>query len=560
MPTLSADQIETLRQRGQISYQQAMAAMAALPPQAAPVPAVGAPTDNSADKVAQAQATAANDLSQGTTANGQTIASQTAPSPTAKQLVVNPQAAQPAGATDAGGSQPDGALSQFVAGMPAGGQRKAGMSKADTDFAGSLDSQQQNVQQQTADTIARTGQIASNFAQQSDAVAAESKAGLLSAQQDMQANAARRADLMAQTKQSQAKIQSKLDELEAQGVDPNHYWREQSTGSKIAAGILVGFGGFAQGMNAHLGGHNAALDIINGAIERDVDAQKTNLQQHLGILGKRMEATSEGFQQQDALLKAEQDSIATGYSIASNEINKRAALYKDNADLQQHAATMTGALNQTMQERLGHLTEQRYQLAKSAERIVPGNDPRAAILAAAAEVQEKANARGVPMSHEQSLAVAMNRHFGTNLPEVDTAKPLKGGSAWQKAQQKIPALESAISGIDDMIKQRDGAGIIRGANANARAGVSSQSARADLAAGLGGRVNPKMIDYLTKLVPEDPLEHNAAGLVGQDPTKERLLMAKRVAEQHLNQLRANPNAGPTEDANQGGFEEENEDE
>lgn len=57
-------------------------------------------------------------------------------------------------------------------------------------------------------------------------------------------------------------------------VDPNNYWANSSTGAKIMAALGVVLG--AMGSKA-TGGRNVALDIINNAIDRDMEAQKIQL-------------------------------------------------------------------------------------------------------------------------------------------------------------------------------------------------------------------------------------------------------------------------------------------
>lgn len=54
-------------------------------------------------------------------------------------------------------------------------------------------------------------------------------------------------------------------------IDPDRYWNNKSTASKILAGISVGLGGIAAGYN---GGKNPAMDYFNNAINNDIDAQK----------------------------------------------------------------------------------------------------------------------------------------------------------------------------------------------------------------------------------------------------------------------------------------------
>lgn len=60
--------------------------------------------------------------------------------------------------------------------------------------------------------------------------------------------------------------------LVTEKVDPNRYWNSQSTGNKILSAISLVLGGIAGQGNGNVG-----LDIINKAIERDIDAQKADI-------------------------------------------------------------------------------------------------------------------------------------------------------------------------------------------------------------------------------------------------------------------------------------------
>ena len=87
-----------------------------------------------------------------------------------------------------------------------------------------------------------------------------------------------------QIKEQEQKAQQALDEFGQAKIDPNRFWKEKSTGEKIVAGIAIALGALGQGLSKGNIQSNGALDIINGAINRDIEAQK------MGILGKREKA------------------------------------------------------------------------------------------------------------------------------------------------------------------------------------------------------------------------------------------------------------------------------
>ena len=70
-------------------------------------------------------------------------------------------------------------------------------------------------------------------------------------------------------------------------VDPNRYMHDLSTGGKIAAGIALFLGGMSTPFT-HQG--NPALEVINNAIGRDIDAQKNSQDQQMNLWKMNREA------------------------------------------------------------------------------------------------------------------------------------------------------------------------------------------------------------------------------------------------------------------------------
>lgn len=72
-------------------------------------------------------------------------------------------------------------------------------------------------------------------------------------------------------KTAQQSLQRRLDDLDkVPDVDPNRLWNNKSTGSKILAGISMILGG------------KDAVNIVQGAIDRDIEAQKAAYVQRMG--------------------------------------------------------------------------------------------------------------------------------------------------------------------------------------------------------------------------------------------------------------------------------------
>lgn len=69
------------------------------------------------------------------------------------------------------------------------------------------------------------------------------------------------------------KLSRLLDKYANASIDPNHYWANLGTGGTILAGIGLALGA----MGARADGVNRAAQVINTAIDRDIDAQKANI-------------------------------------------------------------------------------------------------------------------------------------------------------------------------------------------------------------------------------------------------------------------------------------------
>lgn len=83
----------------------------------------------------------------------------------------------------------------------------------------------------------------------------------------MQSEAERTSELAARQKD----FDSTVSQLSQMRMDPDRFWASRSTAQKVSGLIGIALGGFLQGAR---GGSNPGLDIINQAIDRDIDAQK----------------------------------------------------------------------------------------------------------------------------------------------------------------------------------------------------------------------------------------------------------------------------------------------
>lgn len=98
-------------------------------------------------------------------------------------------------------------------------------------------------------------------------------------------------------------------------IDPNHFWQEKSTGSKLLAGIGMIFSGMGSGL---AGGPNLAHQVIQRAIDRDIDAQKANIGKKQNLLAYYQRQTGDD-------IAARQMTKATMLNAFAGQIASQAA-------------------------------------------------------------------------------------------------------------------------------------------------------------------------------------------------------------------------------------------
>lgn len=115
-------------------------------------------------------------------------------------------------------------------------------------------------------------------------------------------------DFQTTHKMYNARSEQLMQEIASSKVDPNHYWESKSAGGKVSAAIGIVLAGLGGGLNRT--GSNMALDTINKAIDRDIDAQKSNLANKNSLLNHNLNLTH-NLESAMALTKSNMLAIAT---------------------------------------------------------------------------------------------------------------------------------------------------------------------------------------------------------------------------------------------------------
>jgi len=129
-----------------------------------------------------------------------------------------------------------------------------------------------------------------------------------------------------------APIMQNLDRVTQQAanqkLDYGRVWSNMSTGNKILAGISIMLGGIGQGLLKS--NHNAALDVINQAIDRDVQQQKAQMDQKNNLY-RMYQSQVHNEQEAEQLTKAHLTSVFQGQlarAAAMSNDPKAMAAYK----------------------------------------------------------------------------------------------------------------------------------------------------------------------------------------------------------------------------------------
>lgn len=135
----------------------------------------------------------------------------------------------------------------------------------------------------------QVGELNKGLAEQRAAIAEQASIAKLQAEETAKVAAAHAEQLQAMQTAYQEEValnQRRADDLfmaVANGkVDPNRVWANADVGQRIGAGIGILLSGLGQGL---AGGPNLALQQIDRTIERDIAAQKDNLDRQQNLLG-----------------------------------------------------------------------------------------------------------------------------------------------------------------------------------------------------------------------------------------------------------------------------------
>ena len=278
--------------------------------------------------------------------------------------------------------------------------------------------------------------------------------------------------------------QMERDLLDAK-VNPNQFFEQRDTGQKVLAGIGMLFSGIGAGLT---GAPNLAMDVINRAIDRDIDAQKFNIGKQQNYLSYYVKKTGDELIATNYMKADLLDSVAA--QIKAMELGMQATTVGPMAQIAyQHLRMQSAELRQraSLQEQQGQINDYNFKMQKMRldmmQRLL-GAQPGAALTEDHTPWLKQATVLGVVPRNETAIETRTvpNIDPRTGAPMVDAyGKPIthqeqqwrwyadperarKADETFRGTETLMPAVHGAVSILE---KYGAGTNLLRHPEANA---------------------------------------------------------------------------------------------
>jgi hypothetical protein len=209
-------------------------------------------------------------------------------------------------------------------------------------------------------------------------------------------------------------------------IDPSRIYNNMTTGNRVMAGISLLLGGISQGLSKAKS--NPAMDVINNAIDRDIDAQKAEL-------GKKQNLLAINLQKYGRLDAAFQATKMQMMAVTQAQINQQAAKMGSKQALA--AAEVASGQMDIQQAML------KNQLAAAFAKDQMMNKPEGLSFNDLMKLDEDTRDRLVPMA-----PTAGPQFKERYIPAVTKDDATKIKTAYTLYQQTLPLLKRVQSAID----------------------------------------------------------------------------------------------------------------
>jgi hypothetical protein len=222
------------------------------------------------------------------------------------------------------------------------------------------------------------------------------------------------------------------DELKSQDftaakVNGKRFWEHQSTGGKIMAGLAVALGGIGGALTGK--GDNVGLDMVNKAIDRDIDEQKFNIDR--GMEAQKMKSAN----------------LSQQASLGNNMLQEMRAKFQ--SDIAGETAT-----------RLLMVQQAQYKLSAIASGYESASVKEKAKYANAELEQQKL---GLQMTLKQQLAQqqAMKSMMTDDLSQLTPMQMQQMGMSKETQESIIKTQERSVSGFEGITPDKESAAKFR---------------------------------------------------------------------------------------------------
>jgi hypothetical protein len=239
------------------------------------------------------------------------------------------------------------------------------------------------------------------------------------------------------------KVQDALGEIQKSGIDPLNFYKQpdgsNNFGKSIAAAIAIGMGALAQ---SRMGGSNNALNIINRAIDRDIDAQKTNLANRRAGVGLQMNMLGRMQSIMDSERAAEQATSLMSTKIAQMKVEQAMAASRGPI-AEQHGNVLMAALNNQVVEKGNQLVQTMANDRIQAEGAEYAQKEKAAIgRQKAAAARQAAIAKAGPPAMPPGMRIK------------DPARRMPEKEDFKRAKVMVGAQKNVNRLLNDLLKWR----------------------------------------------------------------------------------------------------------
>ena len=241
-------------------------------------------------------------------------------------------------------------------------------------------------------------------------------------------------------------INTMNEQYRAVEIEPNRIFKNTSTGAKILAAISVGLGAYAAGMT---GGRNYAMEIIDSAIENDIQAQKLELQQKGAAIDDKRNLLNDLINQGMSESEAEEASRLMLLQKAKRTLDERLLDIKD-ARMKEDAKNLDESLKLKIAETQANL----MMKAIPQERMVTETKllPTAKLSAELAQMKENAKLTAQRRFQEEQGLPKKERDARTVQGYIGLAPDPTDA---RKMREAVAGSNAIIKQLEDLIKHRE---------------------------------------------------------------------------------------------------------